>query len=107
MPAYEFYKNTYGGTLPEETFMRLAKRSLYYVKNLVSQYDAENEAVQMAVCAVCDAMNQNETGGQVASESVGSWSRTFVSGGSRSAERLLYDAAMQYLAGSGLVVRWC
>ena len=108
MPDYTFYTETYGGTLPKETFDRLAKRSEYYVKRLVStRYDANNEAIQMAVCSVCEAMNQNETGGQVASESVGSWSRTFVAGNAKSAERLLYDAAMLYLAGTGLVVRWC
>lgn len=109
MLDYTFYTETYGGTLPEDVFSRLAKRSEYYVKKLVSKYDAEAEAIQMAICAVADAMNQNETGGQVASESVGSWSRTFVQNESKTGEKLLYDAAMLYLDGTAFVrrVRWC
>lgn len=109
MPDYEFYNKTYGGTLPKEIFDRLAKRSEYYVKKLVTKYDAEAEVIQMAICAVADAMNQNETGGQVASESVGSWKRTFFENESKTGERALYDAAMLYLDGTEYVrrVRWC
>lgn len=109
MLDYTFYAENYGGTLPEDVFSRLAKRSEYYVKKLVTKYDAEAEAIQMAICAVVDAVNNNETGGQVASESVGSWRRTFFQNESKTGERALYDAAMLYLAGTEYVcrVRWC
>ena len=110
MPDYNFYIETYGGTLPKEIFDRLAKRSEHYVKKLVTtKYDARAEAIQLASCAVVDAANHNETGGQVASESVGSWSRTFFQNESKTGESALYDAAMLYLNGTEYVrcVRWC
>ena len=52
-------------------------------------------------------MHRQREGGIVASESVGSWSRTFATGNAKSEEQLLYEAAMLYLADSGLITRWC
>ncbi len=107
---YSYYQESYGGALPEETFCQLAVRASFYVDRLAGGRAAkqkELDAVKMAVCAVVEAMQKQSEGGIVASESVGSWSRSFATGNARSAERLLYDAAMLYLADSGLVARWC
>lgn len=107
---YSYYQESYGGALPEETFCQLAVRASFYVNRLTggrAVRQQESDAVRMAVCAVADAMQKQSEGGAVVSESVGSWSRSFATGNARSAERLLYDAAMLYLADSGLVARWC
>jgi len=110
LAAYLYYQESYGGALPEEVFCQLAQRASFYVNQLTGGRAAkkkDSDAVKMAVCAVVEAMQQQKDGGMVTSESVGSWSRTFATGNAKSAERLLYDAAMLYLADSGLAARWC
>ncbi len=107
---YLYYQESYGGTLSEEAFQSLVQRAGFYVNQLTGGRAAnnpENEVVKMAVCAVVEAMHRQREGGIVASESVGSWSRTFATGNAKSEEQLLYEAAMLYLADSGLITRWC
>ena len=108
--GYLYYQESYGGTLSEEAFRSLAQSASFYVNQLTggrAAVNPENEAVKMAVCSVVEAMHRQREGGIVASESVGSWSRSFATGNVKSSEQLLYDAAMQYLADSGLSARWC
>lgn len=103
---YSFYTDSFGGQLPEETFSRFVKRAEFFVSSIPGAM--EDEGYEMAVCAVIDAINTNESGGQVASESVGSWHRSFAVNveKSKSAEGRLYEAANMYLQGVKMGARW-
>lgn len=109
MVNYDYYANTYlGSTIPPDDFPRLAARASAYL-NTVSSVDehANDEAVKMATCAVAEAWQRNEEGGEIVSQSVGSWSRTYASSG-RSKENALLEAARLYLGPAGLMrmVEW-
>lgn len=108
---YTFYADNFGGSIiPQAAFNHWSVRASLYL-DAVTQHritDVTDE-IQMACCEIAELYYKAElNGGQiVASESVGNWSRTFVAGGVKSQEQLLYDTALLYLAGTGLMARWC
>ena len=132
---YPYYKNTYLGTaIQEADFPRLALRASsfldYYTQGRAGQNQDVN-AVKMACCAVAEqyqsidlarqatlhalqnSVNAGEAG-ELQSQSVGSWSKTYRSGGD-SAQQALSSAqaaraslgaiAQQYLGATGLLYR--
>lgn len=86
---YDFYKDTYKGSMPESDFDRLVIRASYEVrKNIFNRPIAGyEEEVQLATCSVADILlkiEQLETKKNTTisdkilkSESVGDYSRTF------------------------------
>lgn len=131
---YEFYVSTYLGTaIQEADFPRLALRASsfldYYTQGRAGE-NAELDALKMACCAVAEEYQTIETakalakkalsaslsteGGELQSQSVGSWSKTYRSAGESAeqaaasaagAQSALSSAANQYLAGTGLLYR--
>ncbi len=130
---YEYYKDTYLGTaIKEADFPRLALRASsfldYYTQGRAAQ-NVDLDALKMACCAVAEqyqyvdtaqSLAQKsltaslETDGELQSQTVGSWSKTYRSGGetaqqaataAQTAQASLSAAAMQYLAGTGLLYR--
>lgn len=131
---YEYYKNTYLGTaIPDSDFPRLALRAStfldYYTQGRAAQ-NAGLDAVKMACCAVAEQYRSIDTaqalaqkslssalsqeGVELKSQSVGSWSKTYQSGGESAAQAAasatsarsgLADAANMYLSGTGLLCR--
>ena len=131
---YGFYTEHYLGTaLSEEDFPRLALRASrfldYYTQGRANK-NANMEALKMACCALAEqyqAIDQAEelvrkslvagaqsTGAELQSESVGSWSRAYRSGGdsAKAAQEAagsvrdeLSGIARRYLAGTGLLYR--
>lgn len=131
---FEFYINKYMGTaidLPD--FDRLALRASsfldYYTQGRAAQ-TTELESLKMACCAMAEQYqfidraqalaNKNlsaaieSDGGEVQSETVGSWSKSYRSGGdsagaaasvASNAQASLASVARQYLAGTGLLYR--
>lgn len=129
-----FYANEYyGQTVDEFAFPRLAIRASsfldYYTQGRAAQ-NPELKALKMACCAVAEqyqiieqaqamarkrlAESLKSDGGEVQSESVGSWSKTFRSAGdsagsaasvAANAQESLAAVARQYLAGTGLIYR--
>ena len=109
---YNFYLETYRGTAigGEEEFDRLCVRSSSYLDYISSGYATEHPeeaAVRMAACAVADAWLANESGGEVVSESVGSWTRSYSSRSLTGGDRLR-EAARMYLEPIGAMrtVSW-
>ena len=132
---YPYYKNTYLGTaIQEAAFPRLALRASsfldYYTQGRASQNQDVN-AVKMACCAVAEqyqsidlarqaalhalqnSANAGEAG-ELQSQSVGSWSKTYRSGGesaqqattaAQAAQASLASVAAQYLSSTGLLYR--
>ena len=128
---YEYYTSTYLGTaIKEDDFPRLSMRASsfldYYTQGRAAQ-NADLDALKMACCAVAEqyqyvdtaqSLAQKsltaslETDGELQSQTVGSWSKTYRSGGetaqqaavaAQTAQASLSAAAMQYLAGTGLL----
>lgn len=97
---YTFYVFEYHGTsIGEVDFPRLAARASAYLDYISCGYAAghpEEAAVKLAACAVAEAWQTNESGGEVVSESMGRWSRTFSTGNKTNEDRLL-EAARLYL----------
>lgn len=106
---YSYYEKEYGGkNVDSTTFGRFIKRASFYIDRITGGRvpNSPPESVKMAACAVVDAMFINEQGGELASQSVGSWSKSYASKKAKSNEQRIYDAAMQFLSGSGLIKRW-
>ena len=132
---YEYYKDTYLGTaIQEADFPCLALRASsfldYYTQGRAGQNQDLN-AVKMACCAVAEqyqsidlarqaalhalqnSANAGEAG-ELQSQSVGSWSKTYRSGGesaqqattaAQAAKASLASVAAQYLSSTGLLYR--
>lgn len=130
---YEYYTTTYLGTaIKESDFPRLALRASafldYYTQGRAAQ-NAGLDALKMACCAIAEqyqyidtaqALAQKsltaslESNGELQSQTVGSWSKTYRSGGDsarqalssvQAAKAALGALAQQYLAGTGLLYR--
>lgn len=113
---YQFYKESYfGDIIPESDYNRLATRAAslldYYTMGKASTH-ADMEAVKMASCAVAErylsvdkAQQASAEHGDLVSESVGGYSRSYRSyaDSSRDGSAAIYAAIKQYLAGTGLL----
>lgn len=130
---YEYYTDTYLGTaIQEADFPRLSLRAsgfLDYYTQGRSVQNSDLDALKMACCAVAEqyqaidaaqvlaqkALSASlDSGGELQSQSVGSWSKTYRSGGDsaqqalssvQTAQAALGSVVQQYLAGTGLLYR--
>lgn len=133
---FAYYVTQYLGTAikTEEEFRRLAMRASAYLDYYTQGRAADNSCVcglKMACCAIAEqyqhidtaqalaqkslsaSLESSETG-ELQSQTVGSWSKTYRSGGdsaqqaissAQSAQASLASIAKQYLAGTGLLYR--
>ena len=129
---YTYYTGTYMGAVSKNDFPRLVVRASsfldYYTRNMAKDH-ADLDAVKMCCCALVDkyavieaaqalAMknlaNAAANDAEVKSETVGSHSRTFATGGESAlsalnatdgAKKLLAETCMEYLANTGLLYR--
>ena len=130
---FEYYANTYlGAAIEYNDFSRLSLRASafldYYTQGRAAK-NAELDALKMCCCAIAEqyqyidtakALAQKsitsslENNGELQSQTVGSWSKTYRSGGDsaqqalssvQTAQAALATIAQQYLAGTGLLYR--
>ena len=132
---YEYYTTTYLGTaIKEDDFPRLALRASsfldYYTQGRAAQ-NSDLDALKMACCAVAEQYQYIDTAqalaqkslstslesgenGELQSQTVGSWSKTYRSGGDsaqqalssvQAAQASLSAIVQQYLSGTGLLYR--
>lgn len=130
---YEYYTTTYLGTaIKGDDFPRLSLRASTFLDYYTQGRAAKNsdlDALKMACCAVAEqyqyidtaqALAQKslsaslESDGELQSQTVGSWSKTYRSGGesaqqalssTQSAQAALASIAQQYLGATGLLYR--
>lgn len=104
---YTFYIDTYkGSTIPESDFGRLILRASSYLDRVYNGTITDvTDTIKMAACAVAEAWQTNEQGGDVVSQSVGSWSKSFQKA-TKSDTARLFDAAQFYLGNQVQQVRW-
>lgn len=108
LPNYTFYTETYyGNQIPEADFPRLISRASAYLTGLCSNVDIPEENHKKAICAVAEAWQTNEQGGDVISQSVGSWSKSYADKKNKTDEQRLSEAANLYIGKyCNLFVRW-
>lgn len=116
---YNYYKEEYKGTMPETSFDRIVVACSSYLKKITFgriKEDAVPEEVKYACCAMCDAMDEIDSGKvngrSVKSENNDGYSVTFVTeadGQSSDAfmRKTLYDKARMYLDDTGLLNMRC
>lgn len=107
LPDYDFYIDTYyGSQITEADFPRLTARASAYLDGLECDFsEVPEDTVKKAVCAVAEAWQTNEQGGDVVSQSVGSWSKHFQRKVKSDDDRL-FEAAQLYLGGQVKRARW-
>ncbi|WP_206460234.1 hypothetical protein [Anaerovorax sp. IOR16] len=104
---YTFYTGTYkGNSIPESDFDRFILRASSYIERMCGTITVVTENVKMAACAVAEAWQINEQGGDVVSQSVGPWSKSYQKTIKTDSARLL-EAAQLYLGDLVKTVRWC
>ena len=111
---YTFYEETWGGTMPETTFIRLSiEASMYIKRHTFGRIDEDDipEEVQYCTCAIVDAMQEIEKRTGKSSETVGSWSVSYQD--SEDDDSNLYDILTNYLLdvktsdGNSILYRGC
>lgn len=108
-PEYAFYVDVYyGNQISETDYPRLISRASAFVDNLGCDLSGvPPDTVSMALCAVAEAWQTNEQGGDLVSQSVGSWSKSFAQNKPKSNAQRLTEAAWLYLGRyCGLAVKW-
>lgn len=131
--SYDYYLNQYFGRgINEEDFQRFALHASQYLDYITkgrAKRSCRMEEVKMCCCALADQYHSIEAarelaqksldsgaedGAEVQSEAVGSWSRSYRSGGDSAqaaaqaeaaGRSVLLDTARQYLAHTGLLYR--
>lgn len=108
MPDYKFYTDTYfGNQIAEADFPRLSLRAENWLESLGRDLSGiPPDKLNMAICAVAEAWQTNEQGGELASQSVGGWSKSYQQAKPKTNEQRLLDAVKMYL-GNDTTVRWC
>lgn len=108
LPDYNFYIDTYyGNQIAEADFPRLVSRASAYLDDACNMSVVPEDAIKKALCAVAEAWQTNEQGGDVVSQSVGSWSKSYAQKKIKTDEQKLIDAAKLYLGKyCSLDVRW-
>ncbi len=107
---YTFYKDTFGGSMPESIFNSFLNRASAYIDlitfNRLKGKSNISEEVKMATCAVIEEEYKlDKTNGKViSSEHVGNYSAVYVTSTRKdNPYRLKYNAAKIYLANTGLL----
>lgn len=106
---YEFYSKEYNGTMAEEDFNREVLKASAYVDMVTmnrittSVLNKYSDQIKLATCAACDVYFTAEKG-EVASETVGSWSVSYGTSG-MTAQQKLQDCVEDYLLMTGLLYR--
>lgn len=107
MVDYSYYRDTYmGNQIAESDFPRLITRAGNYIDKVTGGRGLSPlpDNVKMAMCAVAEAWQINEQGGDIASQSVGSWSKSYQQKRVKTDEQRLLYAAKLYL--DSISVRW-
>ncbi len=107
---YDFYINQYHGKMSEEDFEREAAKASAYIDLITMSritpevFKKYEEKIKLATCAVTDTYHTESDGGELASQTVGSWTKTYKGSGKSTAQKL-QDSAETYLLMTGLLYR--
>ena len=106
---YDYYKESYGGTLDESAFNSVMVKAQaqvnFYTGNRIFEV---TDDVRNAVCACCDILYEEKTQTTlVTSETLDNHSRSYAVSVKKDTDfkREIYDACMLYLKSTGLMYR--
>lgn len=103
---YAYYSSVYHGAMAQGDFDRLSRRASAHLDSLtfgrIKDEWLTDARVQDACCAVADVLLQVERGGEVASETVGKWSRSYTTQGKSPQQRIRSEVRL-YLGETGLL----
>lgn len=108
--GYEYYKETYNGTVPMERFNNLEIRASnlidYYTFNRLKDKEIDNK-VKFAVCELIDNLYEldNFQGKDKESEKVGQYSVTYSKVREEELEQEQKNIILKYLGHTGLLYR--
>lgn len=99
MPTYTFYTDEYlGNQIAEADFIRLSARAESYINSLgCNLLSVLPNTLDKTICAVAEAWQVNEQGGDVVSQSVGSWSKAYAQKKAKTDSQRLQEAVQLYL----------
>lgn len=113
---YVYYTETFGGKMINEAdFLRLSRLASAYIDQITfgNAQKATDEIVlyklKDACCAVCECLQTEENGGEIASATNDGYSESYVTSG-KTAEQKKYETARTFLSSTGLLyagVRRC
>jgi hypothetical protein len=104
---FTYYTATYGGTLVKSAdFIRISSMATAYIDQVTQGKIAGDvtDPIKMATCALMDELFKQEKGPEIASESAGKESRSYVASG-KSNEQKLNDVIKMWLSNTGLLYR--
>lgn len=107
---YDFYTNTYNGTMAESDFEREILRASAYIDHITigriipANLEKFQEKISLAACAVADECYMERKGGELASQTVGPWTKVY-KGSGKTADQRKAEAAETYLLMTGLLYR--
>lgn len=104
--TYLFYTGNYkGDIIPSSSFDKMILRAETYL-NYVGEYTPESDDVKMCKCAIADELYKAGENGQLkSSESLGSWSVSYITS-SQTLSNRLSDVIDMYLHKVGGNVHW-
>lgn len=106
---YGYYKGIYyGKAVPEADFHGLSRQASAYLDQVTfgrirGEWEQDSRVMD-ACCAIVEILYRQEHGGEVASETLGRWTRNYAASGMTSTQRM-HEAAVQYLGTTGLLYR--
>lgn len=110
---YDFYKNTYIGSMSENDFTRLSERATDYINSrtdfallTMEISDELNLRIKKACCSVADAMYKTLNGGDKLSESVAGYSVTYNLSKASSDSKRLDDIIQIYIPDLVMGANW-
>lgn len=109
--SYQFYTQVYHGQLSENDFLALSMQAAAYVDDLTmgrssgELSEAEALRVDLALCAVTDAMHDAKELGGVTSETNDGVSVSYAADYAKATGQHIRDAAVVYLAQTNLLYR--
>ncbi len=107
---FTFYADEFkGNKVVEADFERLEARAETYLNSVTGGRATISPAiadVKRCLCAIAEQFLAQEQGGELQSQSVGSWSKTFKTS-EKSFENKLYSTTKMYLINTNLLCGWC
>lgn len=106
---YNYYRGVYfGDAVPVADFYGLSRQASAYLDQVtfgrIRGGWEQDSRVKDACCAIVDILYRQEQGGEVASETLGKWTRNYATSSKTSAQRM-YAVVVQYLGMTGLMCR--
>ena len=104
---YNFYKDTYGGNIPQDVFNKFSIKASKYIDYVTFNRIKEvTENIKLATCEITNILYEYDKKGnsEIKSEGAGKYSVTY-SDSNKTIDQRKYDVVKIYLGNTGLLYR--